>query len=93
MWHANGTMKCIFPDLEEVIYFNNGDSKTVSPDGKVAYWYNEPRTMHTTLLDGMQIYQFDNGQVERVYTNGTYEITFADLTVKYILPNGGVPRV
>ena len=54
------------------------------------YWYAEPKTMHTTFKDGLQLYEFENGQVEKHYPDGTNEITFSDGTVKYSFPNGEV---
>ncbi|KAJ1342951.1 hypothetical protein BSLG_002458 [Batrachochytrium salamandrivorans] len=54
------------------------------PDGHVVYWYNGPRTLHTTQPAGLEILQFDSGQIEKRYTDGTQEIIFPDQTVKYI---------
>ena len=54
------------------------------------YWYDESRTLHTTETDGLEIYQFDNGQVEKRYPSGTLEVIFPDKTHKYILESGEV---
>ncbi|KAH6587253.1 hypothetical protein BASA50_001386 [Batrachochytrium salamandrivorans] len=84
VWHVNGTMKQTRADGLEVVYFCNGDYKTLHPDGHVVYWYNGPRTLHTTQPAGLEILQFDSGQIEKRYTDGTQEIIFPDQTVKYI---------
>ncbi|KAJ3043269.1 hypothetical protein HK097_001775 [Rhizophlyctis rosea] len=88
VWYANGTIKEAHVDGNSMIYFTNGDYKKVTPDGRTIYWYAEPKTMHTTFKDGLQLYEFDNGQVEKHYPDGTNEITFSDGTVKYSFPNG-----
>ncbi|KAJ3034917.1 hypothetical protein HDV00_004527 [Rhizophlyctis rosea] len=88
VWYVNGTIKEAHGDGNSTIYFTNGDYKKVTPDGRTIYWYAEPKTMHTTFKDGLQLYEFDNGQVEKHYPDGTNEITFGDGTVKYSFPNG-----
>ncbi|KAL5037475.1 hypothetical protein BDV3_006960 [Batrachochytrium dendrobatidis] len=84
VWHINGTMKQTRTNGLEVVYFSNGDYKTMHPDGHLVYWYNEPRTLHTTQPDGAEILQFDSGQIEKRYLDGTQQIIFPDQTIKYI---------
>jgi hypothetical protein len=36
----------------------------------------------------LQVFKFDNGQVEKHYADGSKHIIFLDNTLKYILPDG-----
>ena len=66
-----------------------GDIKRTSSDTKVVvYLYHEARTRHTTFEDGIEIYEFPNGQVERHFPDGRKEIDFPDKTRKLIHKNG-----
>lgn len=70
------------------IYFI-GDIKRISSDAKVVvYLYYDARTRHTTYGDGVEIYEFPNGQVERHFPDGRKEIDFPDKTRKFIHNNG-----
>ncbi|KAI9099411.1 T-complex protein 10 C-terminus-domain-containing protein [Phlyctochytrium arcticum] len=87
--YQNRTIKEVHPkENVTVIHFTNGDYKKVMSDGRIVYWYSEPRTLHTTFKDGLQLYEFSSGQIEKHYPDGTNEIVFADKTVKYIYKNG-----
>jgi hypothetical protein len=41
-------------------------------------------------LDGLDIYEFADGQIEKKFPNGTTEIIFPDKTVRYVFDNGEV---
>jgi len=56
----------------------------------VVYWYHEPKIVHTTFKDGLEIFEFQDGQIEKHYPDGLREIVFSDKTVKYVFPNGEV---
>ena len=71
-----------------VIYFNNKDIKQVYPDGKVVYYFAEANTNQTTLTDGLQVFKFESGQIEKHYPDGTKEINFSDGTLKCIFADG-----
>ena len=85
---ANGVRKETFPDSYMVIYFNNKDIKQVYPDGKVVYYFAEANTTQTTLTDGLQVFKFASGQIEKHYPDGTKEINFSDGTLKCIFADG-----
>ena len=36
----------------------------------------------------MQVFKFENGQIEKHHADGTKQIIFPDGTLKYILPDG-----
>eukprot|EP00826_Nyctotherus_ovalis_P064035 TRINITY_DN9389_c0_g1_i7.p1 TRINITY_DN9389_c0_g1~~TRINITY_DN9389_c0_g1_i7.p1 ORF type:complete len:864 (-),score=268.01 TRINITY_DN9389_c0_g1_i7:774-3365(-) len=84
----NGVRKESFPDGYTVIYFNNGDIKQVCADGKVAYYFAEARTTQTTFTDGLQVFKFPSGQLEKHYPDGTKEINFPNGTLKCIFADG-----
>jgi len=91
---TNGTRKQISSDGQTIIVsFFNGDIKQILPDGRVVYYYADAQTTHTTYADGLQIFQFTNGQVEKHYIDGTKEIQFPDQTIKYLFPNGSAESV
>lgn len=90
-WFANkkkeiifrkGVRKEIFPDGYTVVYFKNRDIKQTYPDGKVVYYFDEARTTQTTETNGIHIFKFDNGQIEKHFPDGTKQIKFEDGTTK-----------
>jgi len=91
---TNGTRKQISSDGQTIIVsFFNGDIKQISPDGRVVYYYADAQTTHTTYSDGLQVFQFTNGQVEKHYIDGTKEIQFPDQTIKYLFSDGSAESV
>lgn len=87
--YRNGTQKEILPDGTIVVKFTNGDTKTTySNIGIVVYYYAESKTSHTTHPDGLEIFEYASGQVERHYLNGRKEVQFPDGTQQVFLPSG-----
>eukprot|EP00118_Oscarella_pearsei_P008466 m.43726 g.43726 ORF g.43726 m.43726 type:complete len:938 (+) comp33471_c0_seq1:246-3059(+) len=99
----DGTKKEVSADgLSAIVSFGNGDIRHIFPDQKVVYFYSETKTKHTTYPDGLEVLEFESGQVEKHYPDGTKEIIFIDQTVKYLFsdssteslyPDGTVERV
>eukprot|EP00826_Nyctotherus_ovalis_P007421 TRINITY_DN11852_c0_g1_i1.p2 TRINITY_DN11852_c0_g1~~TRINITY_DN11852_c0_g1_i1.p2 ORF type:complete len:305 (+),score=72.94 TRINITY_DN11852_c0_g1_i1:172-1086(+) len=85
---TNGVRKEIFPDSYSVIYFNNKDVKQLYPDGRVVYYFAGARTTQTAFADGLQVFKFATGQVEKHYPDGSKEISFPDGTLKCVLADG-----
>ncbi|XP_065831211.1 centromere protein J-like isoform X2 [Oscarella lobularis] len=86
---SDGTKKEISADgLSIIVSFSNGDVRHIFPDQKVIYFYAETKTKHTTYPDGLEVLEFESGQVEKHYPDGTKEIIFIDQTVKYLFSNG-----
>lgn len=90
VWYPNGTLKENYFSGKQVIYFVNGDKKTILQDGVTVYWYASPDILHTTLPNGLEIFEFSNGQIEKRYKDGTLEIHFPDSTIKYVYADGQV---
>lgn len=98
LYFSNGDSKTCFPmdyhmrhkDSENEIGIDNTDGLDGScgDAGKVVYWYDSTRTMHTTFSDLSQVLEFGNGQVERVDANGVREIRFVDGVVQRVYPDG-----
>ncbi|TSM60527.1 Centromere protein J [Bagarius yarrelli] len=85
----NGTRKQVSADgLSVTITFFNGDIKQMLPDQRVIYYYAEAQTTHTTYPDGLEVLQFPNNQIEKLFTDGHKEIVFPDQTVKNLYPDG-----
>nr|KAJ3419257.1 Bax inhibitor 1 [Polyrhizophydium stewartii] len=88
VWYSNGTIRQLRFDGIEVEHFANGDYRTTHPDGHMVYWFEQSRTLQTVRPDGVDILQFEDGQVETRFPDGTLEVVFQDQTVKTVFPNG-----
>ena len=86
--YSNGIKKEVYPDGYSIVYFNNKDIKQCFPDGRIVYHYAEAKTVQTTFPDGLQLFKFSNGQIEKHFPDGSKEISFQDGTVKCVYPDG-----
>lgn len=88
-WYPNGNVKKIFPDqgLTKLIYYN-GDVRETNKNGKVRYFYASTRTWHTTMPDGLEILEFDDGQIERRSHSGIVEVSFPDGSIQVLESDG-----
>jgi centromere protein J len=84
----NGARKIMWKSGQSRADFPNGDWKESHPDGRVVYYYLAAHTLHTTHLNGVQVYQFGDAQTETHFPDGTKEISFSDGTAKYMYANG-----
>nr|XP_057938983.1 centromere protein J isoform X3 [Doryrhamphus excisus] len=90
----NGTRKELSSDGVAVkVTFFNGDTKEVTADHRVIYYYADARTTHVTHPDGVEVLHFPNNQTEKHFPDGRKEITFADQTVKNVFPDGSEESV
>ena len=80
----SGLKKEIFDDGFQLIYFNNGDIKQIYKNGKTIYFYKEYNTVRTDYPNGINVYKFSNGQIEKHFPNGLKKIYFANNTIDYI---------
>ena len=80
----SGVRKEIFMDGYQLVYFPNGDMKQkyVGKEEKVIYFYNETNTVQTTFKNGLNIFKFNNGQIEKHYPDGS----------KFIIYTNGIKR-
>lgn len=88
VFFPSGLRKEIFPDGYLVSYFNNNDIKQIYPDGREVYFFAENKTVQTKLPNGMQVYKFANGQLEKNFPDGTKIVNYPDGTVRYLYPDG-----
>lgn len=87
--YANHTEKEILPDGTTICRFSNGDIKTTySNIGIVVYFYAKSGTSHTTHADGLEVFEFASGQIERHFPNGEREVIFPDGTKQFFHLNG-----
>ena len=84
----SGVRKEIFNDNHQIVYFTNGDLKQIFPNGTSVYYFNDAKTVQTSYPDGIQVFKFNGGQIEKHYPNGTKQIVFPDGSLRYILSNG-----
>jgi hypothetical protein len=71
--YRNGTSKEVSPAGQSLVKFTNGDTKFTDPvEGKVVYFYQEANTTHTTYNNGMELYEFPNGQVSEILFSAFY---------------------
>ena len=80
----SGVKKEIFPDGYQLINFPNGDKKQkfIGEEEKIMYFYNDTNTVQTTFKNGINIFKFNNGQIEKHYPDGS----------KYIYYTNGIRR-
>ncbi|KAM7406895.1 hypothetical protein PAMA_002880 [Pampus argenteus] len=85
----NGTRKELSADgLTVKVTFFNGDTKQITADQRVIYYYAVAQTTHITYPDGIEVLHFPNNQTEKHFPDGRKEITFPDQTVKNLYPGG-----
>ncbi|KAM8857153.1 centrosomal P4.1-associated protein [Synchiropus picturatus] len=85
----NGTKKEVSADgLTMTVTFFNGDTKQITADQRVIYYYADAQTTHVTYADGMEVLHFPNNQTEKHFPDGRKIITFPDQTVKNLFPDG-----
>jgi len=98
---ANGLKKVVHPDGRTQVFFQNGDDKEMRADGVIVYRYASTKATQTTLPDGCEVYEFQDGQFERRHPDGSTEIHFpngttkriqADGTEEVVFPDGTVQR-
>ena len=68
--------------------FPNGDRKECLADGTVVYHYESTKATQTTFPNGLELFKFNSGQVEKHYPDGVKEITFPNGTQKTIFGDG-----
>lgn len=99
---TNGLRKILWPDGRCTVLFSNGDVKDCLADSTVVYRYATTSAVQTTFGNGVEVFQFVSGQVERHFPNGEKEIKFQNKTTKKIyssgveeirFPDGSVKRV
>lgn len=87
--YRNGTTKDIDAKGNILIRFSNQDTKfTDVTTGSIVYYYSENQTTHTTFVDGLELFEFPNGQMEKHFPSGKKEVTFPDRSKKTIYENG-----
>ncbi|KAH9489871.1 hypothetical protein Btru_051797 [Bulinus truncatus] len=90
IYFPNGTIKEISTDGQTIICrLAKGDVRETFPDHRVVYIFAEAEILQTTFPDGLETYEFKNGQTVKRYPDGTVEIIFPSKDVIYIFPNGG----
>ena len=67
-----------------MIYFNNGDMKQIHPDGKNVYFFKDANTVQTTYPNGLKVFKFKNGQIEKHFPNGIKKIFFPSGAIDYL---------
>ena len=56
-------------------------------DGKSKYFFKDANTVQTSYPNGIQIFKFYNGQIEKHFPNGLKKIFFPNGTIDYIFDN------
>ena len=88
----SGLKKELFEDGYQVSYFKNKDIKQLYPDGKEVYLYAENNTVVTKFPNGLRVFKFSNGQIEKNFPDGTKIVNYADGTIRNVY-NDGVEEV
>ena len=88
IFFKSGVKKEIFIDGYQLVHFPNGDIKQNFGDGKIVYYFNDSKTIQTTYKDGLNVFKFNNNQIEKHYPDGSKFIIFPDGTKRRISKNG-----
>lgn len=80
----SGARKEIFEDGFQIVYFINGDKKINYIDGKTVYYFNDQKTVQTTFSNGLQVFKFSNGQIEKHFPDKTKQICFPNGAHRFI---------
>ena len=86
----SGVRKEIFVDGYQLVHFPNGDMKQkyIGKDEKVIYYYSETNTVQTSFKNGLNIFKFNNGQIEKHYPDGSKFIIYTNGIKRKINKNG-----
>jgi centromere protein J len=88
--YPNGNVKETSTNGHIVVRLYNGDVKHVFPDKSWVYYFVDTMITQTTQADGVVIFDFPDGQVEKRLPDGQVEILYPDQTVRYIFGSGEV---
>ncbi|XP_047510919.1 centromere protein J [Pieris napi] len=90
----NGNLKIMSADgkYSKFIYYNGDIKENFYNKGIIKYFYSESKTYHTTHLDGLEVLEFPDGQVEKRYRDGSSEIRLPNGMVRYFDPNSDAVR-
>ena len=83
-----GIRQEIFPDGYQIIYYKNKDIKQIYPNGREVYLYSENNTVSTKFPNGLLVFKFSNGQIEKYFPGGKKVVEYTDGTVKNIYKEG-----
>eukprot|EP00474_Spongospora_subterranea_P010413 CRZ10871.1 hypothetical protein [Spongospora subterranea] len=83
----NGAVKTVDAKGCICIKFSNGDQRKIFSD-REEYHYEADRILHVTLTNGIQTFEFPNGQKETHFVDGSKKINFPDGVVKLVQANG-----
>ena len=61
--------------------------KQNDPDGKSKYFFKDANTVQTTYPNGIQVFKFYNGQIEKHFPNGLKKIFFPNGKIDFIFDN------
>ena len=84
----SGVVKELFEDGYQVTYFNNQDIKQVYPDKKEVYLFAENKTLQFKFPDGLHVFKFEGGLLEKHYPDGTKVVNYTDGRVRNVYPDG-----
>lgn len=84
----SGVRKELYKEGYQIIYFTNGDIKQIFPEHKSVYYFKEARTVQTIFNDGLQVFKFANGQIEKHYLDGSKRIIYPNGSIRAISKEG-----
>ena len=84
----SGVRKEIFNDGYQLVHFPNGDIKQNYEGGKVIYFFNDSKAVQTSYKDGLNVFKFNNNQIEKHYPDGSKFIIFPNGTKRRVSKNG-----
>ena len=86
----NNTIRRIFPDSYEIIFYRNKDIQQRFPNGQISFYYHINKSCEFRYMnEGFWVLKFPNGQYEKHYTNNNTDIKFENGSYRIIRPNEG----
>ena len=86
----NNTIRRIFPDSYEIIFYKNKDIQQRFPNGQIAFYYHINKSCEFRYMnEGFWVSKFPNGQYEKHYSNNNTDIKFENGSYRIIRPKEG----
>ena len=86
----NNTIRRIFPDSYEIIFYKNKDIQQRFPNGQIAFYYHINKSCEFRYInEGFWVSKFPNGQYEKHYSNNNTDIKFENGSYRIIKPKEG----
>ena len=84
----SGLRRFFYADGYQISYLSNKDIRQVYPDKKEVYFSAKEKATQTKYPDGLQVFKFSNGQIEKKFPDGTKTVQKPDGTISTMYSDG-----